>query len=540
MKTATPQRSRIVLLTGLVLVAGLALWLRHRDEVRDASTTSNSHAPSTGKNHRTPSDAPKEERPPARDHKTVHRESLTVDELVAIFEKDGAEAALAAAKGLKGPDRDSQALFILTYIARTDPEWVVKALADAELSIVHQGFVVSAVMEYWEDGEKALAWASGFTGDLRKSAVGMALRILVRTDPEKALAHVDAMPESGSRSQALTDLFVSWGGYDPKAALAAIDQHLPPNERLHAMEIVAGAWASKSPKDALAWIGTIQDKTMSDRLLREAALRWSAVAPEDANPWLATLPDDPVKAGILESLVERERNTIRCGFNESPPDQGWKGKPVAEMTEADLRNWGYQEPAGAKKHLEQATGEIDLSALATTVAAEMSVKEGPSAVFQWAQGLDMKVGDPALRLAVISWAGTHPAEAGSAIEQVAAERRPALASALAEAWSRNDPAAAAGWAASYPGSDQKILVLSVLQQWVGSEPREAYAWLNTLPTGATRDEGISYMIVREAPSDPASLAPRIEMLSTPELREEKRKLLDQYVRRASTEGPHGE
>lgn len=531
MKTTT----RIAYLAGFVLVAGLALLLRHREEARDASAASNTSVPSTGKCHRVPSDAPKEERPPARDRKTGQQESLTVDELVAIFEKDGAEAALAAAKGIEGPDRDSQVLFILTYIARTDPEWVTKALADAGLSIVHQGFVVSAVMEHWEDGEKALAWASGFTGDLRKSAVGMALRILVRTDPEKALAHVDAMPESGSRTQAITDLFVSWGGYDPKAALAAIDQYLPPNERLHAMEIVAGAWASKSPKDALAWIGTIQDKTMSDRLLREAALRWSAVAPEDANPWLATLPDDPVKAGILESIAERERTAIRCDINQTPPDQGWKGKPLTEMTATDLRHGGYQDPAGAKKHLEQATGEIDLSELAITVAATMSTQEGPAAVFKWAQGLDPKVGDPALRLAIISWAGTKPAEAADVIGQVEPERRPALASALAEAWSRNDPAAAAAWAATYPGDNQKTLVRQVLQQWSASEPREAYAWLNTLPAGESRDEGISYMIIREAPSDPASLVPWIQLLSTPELRKEKRELLDQYTKEA-----HGE
>lgn len=525
--------TRITCLAGLVLAAGLASILRHREQ--PSALISDREISATGKSHRPPSDASKENPPPTRERKTAPPVSLTVDELVAILERDGAAAALDAAKGLTGPDRDSQVVFILTYIARTDPEWVAKALADAGLSAVHQGFVVSAVMEHWQDGEKALAWASSFTGDLRKSAVGMALRILVRTDPEKALAHVDAMPASDSRRQALSDLFVSWGEHDPKAALAGIDQHVSPEERMHTMEIVAGAWARKSPKEAIAWIATIQDKALSDRLLREVALNWSLVAPDNANAWLATLPDDPFKAGILESIAERERNTIRCGFNQAPPDQGWKGKPLAEMTETDLRNWGYQDPAGAKKHLEQATGDIDLSELATTVAAVMSAKEGPAAVFEWARSLNPKVGDPALRLAIISWAGTKPAEAAGVIDQVDPERRPALASALADMWSRNDPAAAAAWAANYPGSDQKTLVRQILQQWSASEPREAYAWLNTLPAGESRDEGISYMIIREAPSDPASLAPWIDLLSTPELRKEKRELLDRY-----TKQDHGE
>jgi hypothetical protein len=205
------------------------------------------------------------------------------------------------------------------------------------------------------------------------------------------------------------------------------------------------------------------------------------------------------------------------------------------MTATDLRNWGYQDPSGAKKYLEQATGETDLSDLASTVAAGMSGMEGPAAVFKWAQGLDAKVGDPALRLAIISWAGTKPAEAAEVIDQVEPDRRPALASALADIWSRKDPAPAAAWAASYPGSDQKTLVLQVLQQWSTSEPREAYAWLNTLPAGESRDVGISYMIIREAPSNPESLVPWIELLSTPELRKEKRELLDQYTKRAQGE-----
>lgn len=528
MKTNT----RIAYLAGFVLVAGLALILCHREEARDASAASNTPAPSTAKNHRIQSEPAKDARPPALDRKTGHRDSLTVDELVAIFQKDGADAALAAAKGITGPDRDSQVLFTITYIARTDPEWAAKAMADAGLSVVHQGFVVSAVMDRWKDGEKALTWASSLTGNLRKTAVGMALRILVQTDPEKALAHEESLPDSGSRDQALLDLFNSWGEHDPKAALSHLEGDLSPDERTNAIRYIAAAWARKSPAEVIAWLGTLRGPAMSALLIQDVAL---ALPEEDAKAWLATLPDDQTKAGILKLLVERERNTIRCGFDQTPPDQGWKNKPVAEMTATDLRNWGYQDPSGAKKYLEQATGETDLSDLASTVAAMMTGKEGPAAVFKWAQGLDAKVGESALRLAIISWAGTKPAEAAEVIDQVESERRPALASALADTWSRNDPAAAAAWAANYSGSDQKTLVYQVLQQWSASEPREAYTWLATLPAGESRDEGISYMIIREAPSNPESLVPWIELLSTPELRKDKRALLDQYTKR-----DHGE
>jgi hypothetical protein len=531
MKTTT----RMAYLAGFVLVAGVALLLRHREEAPSPSAATS--PPSNGKSHRIQPDAPKDERPPAPDRKTGHRESLTVDELVTIFNKDGADAALAAAKGITGPDRDSQVLFILTYIARTDPEWAAKALADAGLSVVHQGFVVSAVMDRWTDGEKALAWASGFTGNLRKTAVGMALRILVKSHPEAALAHVESLPDSGSRSQALLDLFISWGEHDPKAALDHLEGDLSPDERDSAIRYIAAGWARKSPAEVIAWLGTLQGPAMSALLIQDVAL---ALPEEDAKTWLATLPDDSTKTDVLNLLAAREQMAIRCGVDQAPPDQSWKGKPVSEMTTNDLRNWGWQDPASAKKYLEGATGEIDLGDLASTVAAGMSGKEGPAAVFKWAQGLDTKAGNSALRLAIISWAGNKPAEAAEAIDQVTPERRPALASALAETWTRNDPAAAAAWVANYPGSDQKTLVREVLQQWAASEPREAYAWLNTLPAGESRDEGISYMIIREAPSNPEWLAPWIELLSTPELRAEKRKVLDEYARSTPAVEHHGE
>jgi hypothetical protein len=71
-------------------------------------------------------------------------------------------------------------------------------------------------------------------------------------------------------------------------------------------------------------------------------------------------------------------------------------------------------------------------------------------------------------------------------------------------------------------------VREVLQHWSELEPREAYHWLGTLPAGESRDEGISYMIRREAPRDSESLAPWIELISEPKLREEQRHRLEQY------------
>ena len=56
--------------------------------------------------------------------------------------------------------------------------------------------------------------------------------------------------------------------------------------------------------------------------------------------------------------------------------------------------------------------------------------------------------------------------------------------------------------------------------------KNAYKWLESLPSGAKRDEGISYMIRREASDDPQALVPWLELISEPTLREKKKRELE--------------
>jgi len=524
--------SRIGITIGLLLVTGIVLMVGSRQP--PLSAASEESVPGTGMK----STVADRRNPEPQSVPAGASARRAPEEVIALCEKEGPEAALAAAKAMTGKDRETAISLLFIHLGRVDPEFAARELKGAGLSEVHRSFAVDSIMGSWTDGEKALAWVtSEFTGDLRKSGVGKALGILVRTDSKAALAYLESMPESNSRSQALADLFVSWGGQDPKAALAYLENNLSPGERASSTEYVVGAWARNSPMDAIAWVGTIQEEAVSARLLHEVAMNWSSVSPAEAAVWLASLRESPVKAGILASLAERERNSIHCGFPLTPqqPDLSWKNKPVAEMAVTDLRNWAYQDPAGARKYLEQAPQDIDLSELSITVAAEISSTEGPAAAFEWARSLPAESGTPALRLAVISWTGTDPSAAAEKLATVEPERRGVLASALAENWSSKDPAAAAAWAAGYPGSDQKSLVRTVLQQWSGLDPQGAYQWLGSLPVGESRDEGISYMIVREAPSDPKSLLPWVEMMSTPELREQKRMQLDGYLKATPAE-----
>ncbi len=121
------------------------------------------------------------------------RDSYSSDDLVAIYEKHGMGAAIPAAKGMKGPKRDSQVSFILSYLTRIAPEFIAGELKGAGLYPAQQNSIVSTVMRHWKDGEKVLAWGDSYKGQFRKDAVSQALSILVKSDPAAALAHLNAV-----------------------------------------------------------------------------------------------------------------------------------------------------------------------------------------------------------------------------------------------------------------------------------------------------------------------------------------------------------
>lgn len=452
-------------------------------------------------------------------------EALTRERLVAISEKDGAAASLTAAKAITGPDRESQILSLLLHLSRIDPEFVAGELKSAGLEKYYQETVADSIVENWKDGKKALAWASSqLTGNHRKMAVCRALGTLVQTDSQAALAYLDTLAPSGTRGQAICNVFSSWGGFDPQAALEYAAT-LSPEDAESARQYVVGSWARTDPQQAAAWVSSLSNP--SSFVIGEVVRNWPLESKPAAETWLQSLPESSAKTEALAQTNMNSSGTI-CTFGGSPPDESWKHKPVSEMKAEDLRNWGYQDPVGARRHLEQSPDDPALKELAITIAAGISTKESPAAAYDWAMKLPPELGSDSLRLAVIAWAGKDPATATEKIRSLPPERRDPLARAIAENWSRQDPAPAAAWVATWPDGNQPALVVEVLQQWTDQDPGEAYRWLGSLPAGAGRDEGIYYMIRREAGNDPESVVPWIDLISEPRLREERRGLLDAY------------
>lgn len=446
---------------------------------------------------------------------------LTVDQLVAVYNSRGAPAALESAKASTGKDRDSNVLFVLSYIAKVEPEWVAENLKGSGLSVTHQGMVVSAVMESWKDGFGALVWASAeFTGDLRKTAIGQALKILIQSDPQIAVTYLESMPPGASRSQASADIFSAWGGHDPRAAISYATELQSSDERASALSYVVSAWARANPREAVGWLESVQESELKTTLIREAADGWYSTAPEDAVSWVSKIAEVPFRESILDQFAEIERNTIRCGeFDPSQPaNDEWKRKSVSEMTDVDLYDWASQETEKFLSFVENAPADTDLKPLALPAVVAMAENDGIATAFKFAKAFPGKARPEAMRVATIMWAGEDPSSAAAQLLPMEPGVRQPLSTALVDRWSRDDPAAAASWVGSLELSEQTPLIVPIFQIWSDQDPRRAYKWIESLPAGEARDAGLNQVLNRERDSDPESLDPWVELFSTPELR----------------------
>lgn len=494
---------RLAILALLLLVIGMGAFVARRNRAEPPEPT----IPPVG--------AKLEERP--GETAGVPPRLVEGERLREIVATKGPDAALEAAMALGD---DSQVLSLLMTLARTDPAWVASVLKDSGLGETHRGFVTDSILQHWQDGEAAVAWVENeLTGKLRKMALGKALGILVGEDADAAVAHLEQLPPSDTRRQVIVDLFSAWGAADPLAALARAGS-MDEQESNPATRAALRSWFRQDAAAAAAWVAGREEPSAT--MIAAIASGWEEGPALDA--WLATLPEGAEKEAALARV--REQVVLRgcgVGFAEPPPDTAWKTKPVAEMSDVDLRNWAYQDPAGARAFIEETEYDAGRQHLVITAAVQVAHGDGgPQAAWDWGLELPEGAAEVALGVALTAWMGKEPEVAAARVAELPAERRGDLVKRVTESWSGHDPAAAAAWVASWEGGEQPAMVRAVVQEWGKLDPNAAYHWLGSLPAGASRDEGISYLLRRERDAAPEVLDEWVGMISDPQLRARKR------------------
>jgi hypothetical protein len=458
-------------------------------------------------------------------------QDLPNDELLAIYHRDGAAAALAAAKSQPWPNREGLVFFILSQMVTEDPEFAAAELKTSGLSAYIKTALLEMILKNWSDGRKALDWAENqLTGELRCKAVAGALGILGRWEPEAAFAYLEKIPVCEARSQAICDLFASWGSSIPLYALLKARQ-LAPEEAQSATEHVLRSWAKFDPESAAAWV--LATEPTNEKWIAGVIQSWVTLSPEKAKRWFDSLPggDGPNFAGIISG-----GGTATYSFSTIPipTDHSWASKPISERNDTDLMNWAIQDTENARTFVERNGSAPASNQLAVQVARAIAGKNGPSAATDWVLRLSEENENrkTALRYVYFDWAENEPVAAGEKLASIPPEHQDTLPLILVNIWLKEDPAAAADWAARWNGANQSTMIEKVIDQWPNQDPNAAYQWLGSLPAGAGRDAGIKAMIRREQESAPETLLPWIALISDPQLREEARVELNDLLKAA--------
>jgi hypothetical protein len=149
-----------------------------------------------------------------------------------------------------------------------------------------------------------------------------------RTDPQGALKW--AVQNAGAQyaGDAVGMAMGMWARQDPEAASTYLNQ-LPVNPvRDAAVSSFAGMAVRDDPEGAIAWANTIADAATRTQTLADVARRWYRQDPEATTTWLANSGlSSEVQRSILQSPQpgsERGfRGRARGGFGPPPPDGGF-------------------------------------------------------------------------------------------------------------------------------------------------------------------------------------------------------------------------
>jgi hypothetical protein len=272
---------------------------------------------------------------------------------------------------------------------------------------------------------------------------------------------------------------------DPLAALATVDAEFDGNERLSMVAVVIGIWAETRPNEAADWLSSAVERLVNDEAVQSLIQSWVLSAPDAAAQWVGSL-DPSQRAGAAELLA-----TL----------------------------WAADDGAAATRWAAAASADADLG-VTFHIALEAWIEADPQAA---RRQLD-RLGDPAITLEAhrVFGALTATMDAAAAWDCVSGLNEPSIrnAAALAVVESLADVQPAKTAVVVRNESDEFLraeMTRALIAKWAYSDLRNASKWLESLPTGSSREAGIATIAEQLESSDPkTSLAWAMRLVSQDE------------------------
>ncbi len=278
-------------------------------------------------------------------------------------------------------------------------------------------------------------------------------------------------PDTNLRLQRLAQIARTWADSDPVAALAAAGA-MPNAQLAMALQgLVLHSWTTDDPIAAIAWLGE-QEPSLNVQTLTVTAI--------------AVLAQDNIGNAIsfLDSMPDHLQEFARQGLVSTLQI------PTGDISDADVDtvlDWYATLDAASQRKLSHT--------LSFAIA-----RRQPERALDWAQSLDDRIRETALRSVLSSLASTDLELAQRLVAEMDdPEFRFESSTTILYAATNADPRAALEWAQSFESeSERVVLVGAVLNQWATDDPGVAVDVLLDMRRGRFRDQVAANVAMRLA------------------------------------------
>ncbi len=248
----------------------------------------------------------------ALDQTDLDMRTAALKSLIFPMADDNPRNALAFISQTEFSEReDAQTTILGTWLAK-DPAAVFEYLAANPQFKRSDGLteMISSVLTKTSPEDQARLLSKLPEVDLKHQFIRQMANIEIhRGRYAKAVAALNALPDSFSRDSSLEQLGTSWAKYDPQAAAAWLKLQPDSTDR----DLVIGGYATTlaqtEPQAAIQWAKAIPDPGIQKSVFKNIAVKWLQANPQAAMPWLESLNLPQAEKNDLIYTARRSSNT---------------------------------------------------------------------------------------------------------------------------------------------------------------------------------------------------------------------------------------
>jgi hypothetical protein len=408
----------------------------------------------------------------------------------------------------------------LAVLASRDP---AKAFAlEVQYAADKPDFAPHAMIHTWvrRDTDAAIAAISQLSGSAATTANTALLQSLAAIDPAKAWNHAQTLPRrtddiwQDPRYSTLS----AWGGVDPMAAMQAALSVDDAEVRSLSVGEIARNWAGSDFPAALSFVTSLTDPGTRAKALAGMASSDGARKPELFSALLEFGPvgDHSQAHYLLKQWAAEDPVAAAAAIQQLPA-----GRAFEQAAGEFARGWlaaNNSQPSEVIKWAESLPSGAARAAAARAVFEELGRKDASLAAGFIAAMNPVLQNDASEGLAN-SWGDAEPSRAAAWAASLSAEVKESILPGIISQWARRTPEQAAEFARLHDNTGH--LVSAVAQEWMPYSPEKAGYWVDNLPAGDARDNGLSTVGRIVLNEDPAAAVLWLSRMSSAERREEE-------------------